>query len=49
MTGAVLRDQGRAVLVRSSRFGEGTVQTVLRMPNDGELILTRVRLHAPSV
>jgi len=45
---AALQDQGRAVLVGSSSFGKGTVQTVIRLPNDGELILTWARLLAPS-
>lgn len=43
-----LRDQGRAVLLGSSSFGKGTVQTIIRLPNGGELILTWARLHAPS-
>lgn len=43
-----LRDQGRAVLLGSSSFGKGTVQTIIRLPNSGELILTWARLHAPS-
>ncbi len=37
---AALQDTGRAVLVGSRSFGKGTVQTVLQMPNAGELILT---------
>lgn len=45
---AALQDQGRAVLVGSSSFGKGTVQTVIHLPNDGELILTWARLLAPS-
>ena len=45
---AALQDQGRAVLVGSNSFGKGTVQTVVRLPNDGELIMTWSRLHAPS-
>lgn len=45
---AALQDSGRAVVVGSSSFGKGTVQTVIRLPNDGELILTWARLHAPS-
>ncbi|NKB58894.1 MAG: PDZ domain-containing protein [Alphaproteobacteria bacterium] len=45
---AALQDQGRAVVVGSSSFGKGTVQTVIRLPNDGELILTWARLLAPS-
>lgn len=45
---AALQDQGRAVLIGSSTFGKGTVQTVLDLPNGGELILTWARLLAPS-
>ena len=45
---AALQDQGRAVVVGSSSYGKGTVQTVLRLPNDGELTLTWARFHAPS-
>lgn len=45
---AALQDNGRAILIGSNSFGKGTVQTVLRMPNDGELILTWARLLAPS-
>jgi carboxyl-terminal processing protease len=45
---AALQDNGRAILIGSDSFGKGTVQTVLRMPNDGELILTWARLLAPS-
>ena len=45
---AALQDHSRAVLVGSSSFGKGTVQTVIRLPNDGELILTWARLHSPA-
>jgi carboxyl-terminal processing protease len=45
---AALEDSGRAVLVGSSSFGKGSVQTVTRLPNDGELFLTWSRIHAPS-
>jgi len=45
---AALQDSGRAVVVGSNSYGKGTVQTVLRMPNDGELTLTWARYHAPS-
>jgi carboxyl-terminal processing protease len=45
---AALQDAGRAVVVGSTSYGKGTVQTVLRLPNDGELILTWARLVAPS-
>jgi carboxyl-terminal processing protease len=45
---AALQDVGRAVVIGSSSFGKGTVQTVLRLPNDGELTLTWAQLVAPS-
>ena len=45
---AALQDQRRAVLIGTSSFGKGSVQTVLDLPNGGELILTWARLIAPS-
>jgi carboxyl-terminal processing protease len=45
---AALQDRGRAVVMGSSSYGKGTVQTVLRLPNDGELIVTWAGLVAPS-
>ncbi len=45
---AALQDTGRAVVVGSSSYGKGSVQTVLRLPNDGELTLTWARLVTPS-
>lgn len=45
---AALQDNGRAVLVGTASFGKGSVQTVIPMPNEGELILTWARFHAPS-
>jgi carboxyl-terminal processing protease len=45
---AALQDAGRAVVVGTSSYGKGTVQTVLRLPNDGELIVTWARLVAPA-
>ena len=45
---AALQDVGRAVIVGSTSYGKGTVQTVLRLPNDGELTLTWAQLVAPS-
>ena len=45
---AALQDAGRAVIMGSSSYGKGTVQTVLRLPNDGELTLTWARLVTPS-
>ncbi len=45
---AALQDRGRAVVVGSTSYGKGTVQTVVPMPNDGELTLTWSRMLAPS-
>ena len=45
---AALQDSGRGVVIGSNSFGKGTVQTVLRLPNEGELTLTWARFHAPS-
>jgi len=35
-------------VVGSNSYGKGTVQNITRLPNDGELILTWSRFHAPS-
>lgn len=45
---AALQDSGRAIVVGTSSFGKGTVQTVLRLPNDGELTLTWARFIPPG-
>jgi carboxyl-terminal processing protease len=45
---AALQDAGRAVVIGSSSYGKGTVQTVTRLPNGGELTLTWALLVAPS-
>ena len=45
---AALQDNGRAVVVGSNTYGKGTVQTVLPLPNQGEITLTWARFHAPS-
>ena len=43
-----LEDSGRAVVAGTSSYGKGTVQTVVRLPNDGELTLTWSRFHSPT-
>ncbi|MEQ8601882.1 MAG: S41 family peptidase [Marivibrio sp.] len=45
---AALQDQGRAAVVGMNSFGKGTIQTVIPLPNDGELYLTWARFVAPS-
>lgn len=43
-----LQDRGRALVVGTVSFGKGTVQTVLRLPNDGEVTLTWSHLVSPA-
>jgi carboxyl-terminal processing protease len=45
---AALQDRNRAVVIGTASFGKGSAQTVLRLPNDGEITLTWSRLVAPS-
>lgn len=45
---AALQDHDRALVIGSTTFGKGTVQTVVDLPNQGELTLTWSRFHAPS-
>ena len=45
---AALQDSGRAVVIGSASFGKGTVQTVLRTRNGGELTVTWAELFAPA-
>jgi carboxyl-terminal processing protease len=45
---AALQDAGRAVVIGTNSYGKGTVQTVIHLPNDGEMTLTWSRFHTPS-
>jgi carboxyl-terminal processing protease len=45
---AALQDHNRGVVIGTNSYGKGTVQTVVRMPNQGELILTWSRIYTPS-
>lgn len=45
---AALQDNGRALVVGSNSYGKGTVQTVIALPNDGEITLTWSRFMSPS-
>ncbi|GAB6052972.1 S41 family peptidase [Magnetospira thiophila] len=45
---AALQDQGRAAIIGTTSYGKGTVQTVIRLPNDGEMTLTWSKFVAPS-
>ena len=48
MAAAALQDRGRAVVVGSSSYGKGTVQTVIPLPNGGDLGFTWSRVIVPS-
>ncbi|MCP4330088.1 MAG: S41 family peptidase [Alphaproteobacteria bacterium] len=48
IVGAALQDNARAVVMGTTSFGKGTVQTVFRLPNGSELTLTWSRFFAPS-
>lgn len=43
-----IQDSGRGLVVGTSSYGKGTVQTVIRLPNEGEITLTWSRFHAPD-
>ncbi len=45
---AALQDNGRAIVIGTNSYGKGTVQSVLRLPNNGEITLTWSRFLAPS-
>ncbi len=45
---AALQDRERAVVIGTASYGKGTVQTVIRLPNSGEITLTWSRFMAPS-
>ncbi len=45
---AALQDHGRAVVIGMSSFGKGSIQTVIDLPNGGELYLTWAKFMAPS-
>lgn len=43
-----LRDSGRAAIVGSTTYGKGSVQTIIRLPNQAELNITWAHIFAPS-
>jgi carboxyl-terminal processing protease len=45
---SALQDNHRAVVVGSTSYGKGSVQTVLRLPNDGEITITWARMYTPA-
>lgn len=45
---AALQDHGRATVMGTRSFGKGSVQTVLRLPQEGALKLTTALYYAPN-
>src|SRR3546814_303793 len=45
---AALQDHARAVIIGSTSYGAGTIQTALPLPNGGEFILTWTEVHTPA-
>ena len=45
---AALQENHRAVVIGSTSYGKGSVQTVMRLPNDGEMTITWARMVGPS-
>ena len=43
-----LQDSGRAVLIGGRTYGKGTVQMIVHLPNEGELVITWARMFTPS-
>lgn len=48
IVGVALRDSGRAAMIGSTSYGKGTVQTIIRLPNRGEMNITWARIVAPT-
>ena len=45
---SALQDAGRALVVGTRSFGKGTIQDIVDLPNNTDLIFTTARMHAPS-
>jgi carboxyl-terminal processing protease len=45
---AALVDNGRAITVGTNTLGKGSVQTLIRLPNDGEIALTWAEVLSPA-
>lgn len=43
-----LQDRSRAIVIGSTSYGKGSVQTVMTMPNNGEMTLTWSRFYSPA-
>lgn len=45
---AALADNGRALVIGTNTLGKGSVQTLIRLPNDGEIALTWAEVVSPG-
>ena len=45
---AALQDNGRALAIGTTSFGKGSVQTVIGLPNEGELAITWAHYYSPA-
>ncbi|MGF1628024.1 MAG: S41 family peptidase [Kiloniellaceae bacterium] len=45
---AALQVSGRAIVIGTTSFGAGTIQTVLPLPNSGQLVLTWAEVFTPA-
>jgi carboxyl-terminal processing protease len=48
ITAAALADNARALIVGTNTLGKGSVQTLIRLPNDGEIALTWSEVVSPG-
>jgi carboxyl-terminal processing protease len=48
ITAAALADNGRALIIGTNTLGKGSVQTLIRLPNDGEIALTWAEVVSPA-
>lgn len=48
ITAAALADNGRALTIGTNTLGKGSVQTLIRLPNDGEIALTWAEVVSPA-
>jgi carboxyl-terminal processing protease len=45
---AALQGRGRAIVVGTTTFGKGSIQSIKDMPNNGDLVITWSRIYAPT-
>ena len=43
-----LKDNGRAIVIGEKTFGKGSVQSLIRIPNQGAILLTIGEFYTPN-